>query len=642
MPAPVIQFDDYEVNLHTGELHKNGAKIKLQEKPFRILATLLDRPGELITREELRQKLWSADTFVDFDHSLGTAIGKLRQALGDSAQDPKFVETVSSRGYRFVGEIQPPFRRLPPSLPSSGPLEETSQNGDKGNSTRQLRNTVTASIVLLLLFALVFGIPVVRRRFLRSRAPVIDSIAVLPLENLSGDASQEFLADGMTDALITNLAKIGALHVVSRTSVMRYKNTKKFTREIARELDVDAIVEGSVQREGKRVRISAQLISAASDQHLWAESYDQEVSDMLRVQEEIAKSIARQIQVKVTTQESTLLAHAPLVDPEAYELYLKGRFFLGKSTKPAIEEAITFFQQAISKDPGYAAPYSGLADCYTVLGVSFGVASLSPTQAVSQARAAAEKSILLDNNMAEGHNSLANTKLLFDWDWSGSEVEFRRAIELNPGYAEAHHWYAHLLMAEGRREEALAESKRALELDPLSQVTNLHLGWHYIYSRSYDLAVRQLQKTSELNPNFGYAYWYMGRAYEQQAKFPEALQAMHTAQTLLKGNTAVVADIAHILAISGDTKAAHGLLRELSRTRETNYVSPVEIGLIYLGLDKKTNAFEWLEKGYVERADLMIYINVDPRFDSIRSDARFQNLVQQVGLSDLSERRRDP
>ena len=267
-----------------------------------------------------------------------------------------------------------------------------------------------------------------------------------------------------------------------------------------------------------------------------------------------------------------------------------------------------------------------------MLGVSFGVASLSPTQAVSQARVAAEKSILLDDSMAEGHNSLANTRLLFDWDWSGSETEFRRALKLNPSYADAHHWYGHLLMAEDRRDQALAESKRALELDPLSQVANLHLGWHYIYARSYDLALKQLQKTLELNPNYGYAYWYMGRAYEQQAKYSEALRAMHTAQTLLKGNTAVIADIAHVLAISGDTKGARDLLQNLRQARKTTYVSPVEVGLIYLGLGKKTHAFESFEKGYAERSDLLIYINVDPRFDSIRSDVRFQDLVQRIGL----------
>ena len=303
VPAPVIQFGDFAVDLHTGELHKSGARIKLQEKPFRILAILLDRPGELITREELRQKLWSADTFVDFDHSLGTAIGKLRQALGDSPQNPKFVETVSSRGYRFVGAIHPRSQSLPRPLQTIAALEEAHKSGERANSARGLRNHVTAIIALVLLLALILGISVVQRRFLRSSDPVIGSVAVLPLENLSGDTGQEFLADGMTDALITNLAKIGALHVVSRTSIMRYKGTSKSARQIAGELNVDSIVEGSIEREGKRVRISAKLISAATDRHLWAESYDREVSDLLRVQEEIAQSIAREIQVKLTTEE---------------------------------------------------------------------------------------------------------------------------------------------------------------------------------------------------------------------------------------------------------------------------------------------------------------------------------------------------
>ena len=622
----VVQFGVLEVDLKAGELRKRGVKVRLQEQPFQVLAVLIERAGEVVTKEELRLRIWPSDTFVDFDHGLHSAITRLREALGDSSGSPRFIETLPRRGYRFIA----PLKEIGPANVPTATVSAAAEARVRKSMTPIILGLL--GIVCLLGVILELDLGGVRHWFGRQSTPEIHSLAVLPLENLSGDTGQEFLADGMTDALITNLAKISALHVVSRTSVMRYKKTRKSAREIAGELNVDGIVEGSVQRVGKQVRISAQLISAGTDRHLWAESYDRQVSDLLRLQDEIAQSIAREIQVKLTTRERTLLAKARPVDPEAYELYLKGRYFLGKSTKDDIEEAITFFQKAISKDPGYAAPYSGLADCYTVLGVSFGVAALSPTQAVSQGRAAAERSILLDDSMAEGHNSLANTKLLFDWDWSGSEIEFRHALELNPGYVEAHHWYAHLLMAEGRRDQALAESNRALELDPLGQVTNLHLGWHYIYSHSYDLAVRQLQKTLELNRNYGYVYWYMGRAYEQQTKYPESLRAMHTAQTLLKGNTAVVADIAHILAISGDTQAAGDLLQQLIRARETAYVSPVEIGLIYLGLDKKVEAFKWFEKGYAERSDLLIYINVDPRFDSIRDDARFQDLVLRIGI----------
>jgi TolB-like protein/DNA-binding winged helix-turn-helix (wHTH) protein/Tfp pilus assembly protein PilF len=638
LPSRVVHFGDFAADLHTGELRKNGIKIKLQEKPFQILASLLEHPGELITREALREKLWPADTFVDFDHSLGTAIGKLRQALGDSAQEPRFVETVSSRGYRFIGSVSPANQPTPAPLTSTAILGGEVMPGPaaKTNTARRLVVRLAFGLIggaLLIGIALEFNMGGVRRWMRRQSDPPVGSLAVLPLENLSGDPAQDYFADGMTDAVITVLAKIGALRVVSRTSVMRYKRTQKSVPEIAKELHVDALVEGSIEHRGNRVRISAQLIRAATDRHIWAESYDREASDVLRVQEEIARSIAREIQVKLTPQEQALLTKGRPVDPQAYELYLKGRYFWTKSTKESIATAIGLFQEAIARDPTYASPYSGLADCYTVLGVSFGVASLSPTQAVSQGRAAAEKAIQLDETMAEGHNSLANTKFLFDWDWVGSEAEFKRALELNPGYADAHHWYAHLLAAEGRLDLALAESKRALDLDQLSRVTNLHLGWQYIYSRQYDQAIEQLRKTLELDPGYGYAYWYMARAYEQQGKYSEALQAMRKAEDLLKGNTAVAADIGHLSAVSGDRATALKVLKQLGSVPKGPYVSPMEIALIYVALDRKTEAFQWFEKAYAERSDLLIYANVDPRLDSMRSDPRFQNLLRRIGFT---------
>jgi tetratricopeptide (TPR) repeat protein len=366
---------------------------------------------------------------------------------------------------------------------------------------------------------------------------------------------------------------------------------------------------------------------------LWAETYDRDVSDSLRVQDEIARSIAREIQVKLTPQENALLTKGQPVDPKAYELYLKGRYFYGKSSKEAIQKAIGLYQEAIDKDPSYAPPYTGLADCYTVMGLSFGVGALSSSQVISQARAAAEKAIQLDDSLAEGHSALANTRLFFDWDWAASDAEFKRALALNPGSSNTHHWYAHLLTAQGRLEQALAESKRALDLDQLSQVTNLHLGWHYIYSREYDLAIDQLRKTLELDPSYGYAYWYMGRAYEQQAKYADALQALGKAQELLNGNTAVAADIGHVSAVSGDKATALRALEKLRKAPQGTYVSPVEVALIYIALGQKTEAYQWLEKGYSERSDLMVYLKVDPRFDGLRSDPQFKDLLRRIGLS---------
>lgn len=573
--APGFKFGVFELDLKAGEPRKQGVKVKLQDQPFQVLAMLLENAGNLVNKDDLQRRIWPADTFVDFDHGLHSAITRLREALGDSSESPRYIETLARRGYRFVAPVT--------EIGNARGAEATSHQRVTGTPDRFRRfaGSLLAGLFggapLLALF-LGFNLGGARRWLMRESNPAIRSIAVLPLENLSGDPAQEYFADGMSDAVITDLAKIATLRVVSRTSVMRYKKTQKSAREIAKELNVDAIVEGSIGHTGNRVRISAQLIIGATDQHLWAEAYDRDVSDVLRVQEEIARSIAREIQVKLT-------------------------------------------------------PHSGLADCYTVLGVTFGVGSLSSSQVISQARAAAEKAIQLDDSLAEGHSALANTRLFFDWDWAGSEAEFKRALALNPGSSNAHHWYAHLLMAEGRVEEALTESKRALDLDQLSQVTNLHLGWHYIYSRQYDLAIDQLRKTLELDPTYGYAYWYIGRAYEQQGKFAEALQTLRKAQDLLKGNTAVAADIAHLSAISGDKPAALRILEQLKKTPQGTYVSPVEIALIYLALERKAEALQWLEKGYVERSDLLVYLNVDPRLDSLRSDPRFQDLLRRVGLA---------
>ena len=460
----------------------------------------------------------------------------------------------------------------------------------------------------------------------------ISSLAVLPLENLSRDPEQEYFADGMTDAIITDLAKISALRVISRSSVMRYKRTQKSVPEIAKDLNVDAIVEGSIEHSEDRVRITAQLIRATTEKHLWADSYDRDLHDVLQVQEEIARAIAQEVQIKLTPQEQALLTKSRPVDPEAYELYLKGRYFWNKRTQDTTAQAISLFQQAIEKDPGYASAYTGLADCYILYGVSFDVGSMSPAEAIPRGKAAAERAISLDDTLAEGHNSLAYLRLLYDRDWTGSESEFKRALTLNPGLANAHHWYAHFLVASGRPEEALAESKQALSLDQLNPAVNVHLGWHYIYTRRYDLALAQLRKALELDPNHSLGNWYLGWAYEQQGEYTKALQSMHKAQESLKDNTALVADIGHVYALSGDKAAALRVLEQLSELSRRTYVSPFEVALIYAALGRKDDAFQWLEKAYNDRSDMLIYLNADPRLDSIRSDPRFLDLAHRVGL----------
>jgi eukaryotic-like serine/threonine-protein kinase len=382
-----------------------------------------------------------------------------------------------------------------------------------------------SSVLIVAALVLLASVAIVLRVVTRSRAPSestrIGSLAVLPLESLSAGADSGYLADGMTGALITNLAKIRALRVVSRTSVMRYKGVRTALPQIGRELNVDAIVAGTSEQIGEHVRINVELIRASTDEHLWADTYDRDIRDVLRLQDQVAQSVARAVRVTLTPEEHARLAKGREVDPAAYQLYVKGRFFWERKTEDSINKAIDYFKQAVERDPTYAAAYSGLADCYLSLGVSFDVGSLPPSDAFPKAKAAAIKALAFDETLAEAHNSLAYAKLNFDWDWTGAEAEFKRSLELNPGYAEAHHWYSHLLVSSGRLEESLAESQRALELDLLSPIINVHLGWNYLFARQYDKALTQLTKATELDANSGLAYWYRGLAYGQQRRFPK-------------------------------------------------------------------------------------------------------------------------
>jgi serine/threonine-protein kinase len=465
----------------------------------------------------------------------------------------------------------------------------------------------------------------------------IRSIAVLPLVIFSAEPEQEFFADSMTDALITDLAKIGTLRVVSRTSVMRYKRTQKSIREIARELNVDAVVEGSVERAGDRVRIRAHLIRAATDEHMWADAYERDLEDVLVLQNEVARSIAREIQVKLTPEEHAVLSSARRVDPEAYQFYLKGRYFWVKRTPESVKKAIGLFEQAINIDPTYAHAYGGLADCYMSLGFSFDVGSLPPTEAIPKAKAAVAKALEVTESLAEVHNPFAFMKLNYDWDFPGAETEFKRALELNPGNANVHHWYAHYLIVAGRPKDSLAESNRAFELDPLSPIMSVHLGWLYYYLHDYERALNQLNKTLELDPNYGLAYWYIGLVKEQQGAFTEALAALKRGDELLKDNLVVKADLAHALAVSGRMADADEALRSLLAVSRTRYVNPFEIGLVHIGLGHSDEAFQWLNRAYEERSDLVVYLRVDPRLDPVRSDPRFQEMVRRMNFPETDK-----
>ena len=630
--AARMRFGPFEADLRSGELRKHGVRLKLQDQPFQVLALLLERAGDVVTREELRQRLWPADTFVDFDTGLNSAVKKLRDVLADSADQPRYIETIPRRGYRFIAPLVDASPATVPSaepeiheIASFQPAGSVVSTAEKFSFTR-LRLLFGAA-ALLLLFVAVF---LVYRNTGAggARRLAIKSLAVLPLKNLSGDASQEYLADGMTEALIGRLSQIHNIRVVSRTSVTRFKDTHSSVPEIARTLQVDAVVEGSVIRDGNRIRVHAQLIRAATDEHFWSEAYDRDLRDVLSLQSDVAQSIARKVEVTISGEEHARLSTARAVDPEAYEAYVKGRYYWNKRTADSMPKAALYFEQAISKDPGFGAAYSGLADCNSGLAWH---GFMSPAAVLPKAYAAAQKAVEIDPQSAEAHASLALV-LNHQWDWAGAEAEFKRALELNPQYANAHHWYGDYLSIQGRHDEALVEAKRALELDPLNLMIGTWVALRYYLARRYDGAIEQSRNTVDLDPNFAAAHLILGESYVQQGKHKEGLDELQKAASLSGGSPLYTAQVGVPLALAGEKKEALRVIRELRDISTKRYVSPYGLAQIYATLNDKEQTYKWLETAYRDRAVWMSYLAVDPVFDSIRSEARFRDLLHRVGL----------
>jgi TolB-like protein/DNA-binding winged helix-turn-helix (wHTH) protein/Flp pilus assembly protein TadD len=630
-------FGPFEADLRSGELRKHGVRLKLQDQPFQVLALLLEHAGDVVTREELRQRLWPADTFVDFDTGLNSAVKKLRDVLADSADEPRYIETIPRRGYRFIAPLVDPNPATVPSSapePELHPAHETASPQPAGSVVTSAESFFFTRLRLLfgaaaLLLLFVAGFLVYRNAGAGgTKQPAIKSLAVLPLKNLSGDASQDYLADGMTEALIGTLSGIHNLRVTSRTSVTRFKDTHLSAPEIAKTLQVDAIVEGSVIRDGSRIRVHAQLIRAATDEHFWSEAYDRELRDVLSLQSDVAQSIARKVEVTITGEEHARLSSARTVDPEAYEAYVKGRYYWNKRTADSMPKAALYFEQAISKDPGYGAAYSGLADCNSGLAWH---GFMSPAEVLPKAYAAAQKAVEIDPQSAEAHASLA---LVLDhkWDWPGAEVEFKRALELNPQYANAHHWYGDYLSIQGRHDEALVEAKRALELDPLNLMIGTWVGLRYYLARRYDSAIEQSQKTVDLDPNFAAAHLILGESYVQQGTHKEGLDELQKAAGLSGDSPLYMAQVGVSLALAGEKKEALRVIRELQDISGKRYVSPYGVAQIYAALNDKEQTYKWLETAYRDRAVWMSYLAVDPVFDSIRSEERFRDLLRRVGL----------
>jgi TolB-like protein/DNA-binding winged helix-turn-helix (wHTH) protein len=625
----IVSFGAYEFNPHSRELRKEGMRARLEGQPLAILELLLERPGELVTREELQKRLWPEDTFVDFEHSLNAAVKRLRAALNDSADRPRYIETLARRGYRFVAPVGGSVAEGQSENKVLLPPEPQAQVA--GRHDRRFLLLVMVAAVCVVGFV-GWGWRQWRNRAAIPAVPPVRSLAVLPLQNLSGDPSQEYLADGLTEELIGRLANIHGLRVISRTSAMHFKNTQLSVPEIAKMLGVDAIVEGSVIRERGQVRIHAQLIRGASDEHIWAGEYQREYRSLLALQDEVARSIAARIEVSLTPQERQKLASTHSIDPEAYEDYLKGRYYFNQRTQEPLNKSISFFQQATAKDPSYALAYCGLADAYALLGFRGGFPS---KDALLRAKVAALRATELDDTLGDAHASRAFIAETYEWDWATAEREYKRALELNPGDARVHHWYAGYLMYVGRFEEGISEARWARDLDPLSSPVNNALAGRLLASGRYDEAFEQVQKTIQLDPRFAPAHQTLGWAYLHNGKHEEAIQEFQRSLQLSgTDDTDLLLDLGFAYATAGNQNEARRILAKLRALHERGLVPSGSIAILYGALGETNEAFAWLEKAYQERDPQLTYLKAGRRFEPLRNDPRFQRLVHRMGFPD--------
>ena len=617
-----VRFGAFEFDTRTRELYKHELKLKLQGQPVEILALLLARPGELVTREEIQKKLWPADTFVDFERGLNSAINRLREALCDSADTPRYIETLPRRGYRFIGAIE--TEREVQAVPGPSPASL---------NRRSMTNAMALSLVALAVVAalLAFDVGRLRRRLLgRLSDPPIRSLAVLPLSNLSGDSQQDYFADGMTDALITDMAKIQSLRVISRTSVMQFKDSKKPLPEIARALGVDGIVEGTVQMRGDRIHVTAQLIAVKNQAHLWAGSYDRDRSDVLQAQAEIARAVAQQIKVTLTPQLQQQLSGARRVNPDAYLDYLRGVVEGQDFTFEAMAREQAYYERALQKDPNFALAYAGLANCYLSYMIT---RKMPPGEAAKRTKELAAKALQLDANLGEAYGVLAYTNWRFDWDVQAADRNFQRALELSQNSRRVHSHHITYLAWRGQPAQALVEAAIARQLDPMRLESAVHPGHVYFQTRDFGPMLEAMRNYVASNPRHWLGRNLLGVAYQGSGQTLLAIPEYQKAVEYSGNDSDPTAALAYAYARTGKGAEAEKLLRDLLEQSKTGYVSPYMIATIYAGLGNKDRAFEYLEKAYEERStDLSYFLKSDLRMDTLRSDPRFQDLVKRMGF----------
>jgi TolB-like protein/DNA-binding winged helix-turn-helix (wHTH) protein/Flp pilus assembly protein TadD len=620
--------EDFEVDSRAYQLRRSGRVLKLERIPMELLLFLIEQRGQLVRRQQIVERIWGKDVFLDADNSINGAIRKVRQVLKDDPEHPRFIQTIPGRGYRFIAPVldSEGEKQLAPLEPQAPPKE---------HSTHKLahrRWVIPVGIAMGLIAALGAWLHWSRSAARPQPAGGRLMLAVLPFENLTGDHGQDYFSDGLTEEMITRLGNLDPqrLGVIARTSVMRYRHSQESWDRLGRELGVQYVLEGSVRRDADKVRITAQLIQMRDQTHLWAREYDRELSNLLAVQGEIAQAVADEIQLTLANHQRIQTIRPPSLSPaayEAYDLYLKGRYFWNKRTTQGFQQAIEYFQQAVAKDATYARAFAGLADSYALMS-SY---SLAPQKEfMPKARAAALKALEMDESLAEAHTSLAVIAQNYDWDWQTAEKEYRRAIELNPNYATAHHWYAECLALRGRFDEAFAEMERARQLDPLSLIIATDRGAILYFSRQYDRAIEQFRAVLDMEPNFPRAHM-LTYVYVQKGLFAEALADIEKWRRI-EDSPWAWASMTYIYGRSGKPAQARRAMEKLEQLNRRRQIDPAPFFLAYVGLGDMDQAFAWLQKAYLAHSPALTALKVDPLYDPLRSDPRFEALLRRLGF----------
>jgi len=640
----VYRFGPYESRPRTRELYKRGSKLKVRPQPLQVLNVLLGRAGDVVTREEFRRELWSSETFVDFEHGLNTSVKEIRAVLGDSAAEPRYIETLPKLGYRFIAPVETAESAGIPAVfaasddHSAVPVATEPTSVSEPVHLAARRWPAVLAICAVLLAVAGTGVYFLHLRTAAHAQPVVtrSMLAVLPFENLTGEVGQDYLSDGLTEEMIAQLGRLDPEHlgVIARTSVMHYKHAQEPLGRIGQELNVQYVLEGSVRRDAGKVRVTTQLIRMSDQAHVWSHEYDRDLSSLLLLQGEIAREATDEIQSILGARRtaSSDRAAAPVTPKsyEAYDLYLRGRYFWNKRSIAGFERAVEFFEQAIAKDPSYARAHAGLADTYALMASYYVVPQ---AELIPKARAAALKALDLDEDLAEAHTSLALIAQNYDWDWQTAEKEFRRAIALDPNYATGHHWYAEHLAFRGRFNESFEEMERARRLDPLSLIIQTDSAMGLYFARQYDRAIPQFRVVLDMEPKFERAHSVYS-AYVQQGEFTEALNEVRTWDHQKDRNLAwVQAAQAYIYGRAGQPEQAQRCIEELLRIHRSQPLYPIVFVAPYIGSGDKDQAFAWLEKSVAAHSPGLTALKVDPVYDPLRSDPRFQDLLRRVGLA---------